>query len=90
MGTGLQNHPLFDLKLVYFFVIEVADSETDLGLFSTALVPNILLFYHLLDYARGRSVPRGHLHIFQNFYTIFVLTIMKVIKKLLLKFCDYL
>ena len=38
-GTGLQPAPppLFDLKLVYFYVIEVADSESDLGLFSTAL-----------------------------------------------------
>ena len=32
------NPPLFDIKLVYFNVIEVADSESDLGLFSTALV----------------------------------------------------
>ena len=36
--------PLFDIKLEYFSVIEVADSESDLGLFSTALVPEIFAF----------------------------------------------
>ena len=56
---------------MYFYVSEVADCETDLGLFSTALVPDILLFYHLLDYAQGRPGRRGHLHIGQNFYTNF-------------------
>ena len=30
--------PLFDLKLEYSYVIKVADFESDLGLFSTALV----------------------------------------------------
>ena len=43
-GTGLQNPPLFGLKLAYFYVIDVADSEYDLGLFSTALVSEIFEF----------------------------------------------
>ena len=34
---------------MYFYVIEVADSESDLGLHGKALVSEILLFYHLLD-----------------------------------------
>ena len=32
------NPPLFDLKIVYSYVIEVADSESDLGLHGRALV----------------------------------------------------
>ena len=51
---------------MYFYVIEVADSESDLGLFSTALVSEIFAFYHLLEYARGRPGRRGHVHIGQN------------------------
>ena len=43
--------PLFDLKIVYSYVIEVADSESEVGLFSTALVSKIYAFYHLLDNA---------------------------------------
>ena len=38
IGTGLQPPPAFRPKLVYSYVIEVADSESDGGLFSTALV----------------------------------------------------
>ena len=59
------------------YVIEVADSESDLGLFSTALVSEIFALYHLLEYARGRPGYRGHN---QNFLFKFVLTIMKVIR----------
>ena len=36
--------PLFDLKIVYFYVIEVADSESDLGLHDLALVSKIQVF----------------------------------------------
>ena len=36
--------PIFDLKLVYFYVIIVANSESNLGVFITALVSKILLF----------------------------------------------
>ena len=39
--------PLFDPKLVYSYVIEVADSESDLGFFSTALVSEIFLFLRI-------------------------------------------
>ena len=42
--TSLQN-PLFRPKIVYFYVIEVADFEYDLGLLSTALVSEIFLFF---------------------------------------------
>ena len=54
--------PLFDLKLLYSYVIEVADSESDLGLHGKALVSEIFTFYHLLKYARGRPGRRGHVH----------------------------
>ena len=64
--------PLFDLKLVYSYVIEVADSESDFGLFSTALVSEIIAFYHL-KYARGRPGRRGHVHLGQNFLFKFFL-----------------
>ena len=59
--------PLFDLKLVYSYVIEVTDSESDLGLHGKALVPEIFAFYHLLEYARGRPGRRGHVHLGHNF-----------------------
>ena len=36
--------PLFDLKIVYPYVIEVADSESDLGLHGKALVSEIHVF----------------------------------------------
>ena len=61
-----QNPPLFQLKLVYSYVIEVADSESDLGLYRTALVSEIFAFYHL-ENARGRPGRRGHVHLDQNF-----------------------
>ena len=59
--------PLFDLKLGYSYVIEVADSESDLGLHDKALVSEIFAFYHLLKYARGRPRRRGHVHLGHNF-----------------------
>ena len=67
-GTGLENPPLlFDLKILYSYVIEDADSESDLGLHSKALVSKIFAFYHLLEYARGRPARPGHVHFGQNF-----------------------
>ena len=73
MGTTLLNTPpLFDLKIVYSYVIEVADSESDLGLHAKALVSEIFSFYHLLECARGRPGRRGHVHLCQkNFIQIF-------------------
>ena len=56
---------------MYSYVIEVADSESDLCLFSTALVSKIFAFYHLLEYARGRPGRRGHVHLGQNFFFFF-------------------
>ena len=60
---------------MYFYVIEGADSESDLGLFSTALVSEIFAFYHLLEYARGRPGRRGDVHLGQN-----VLMFLRVIR----------
>ena len=47
---------------MYSYVIEVADSESDLGLHGKALVSEIFAFYNLLEYARGRPGRRGHVH----------------------------
>ena len=58
---------LLDLKIVYSYVIEVADSESDLGLHGRALVYKIFAFYYLLEYARGRPGRRGHVHFGHNF-----------------------
>ena len=45
MGAALQNYSsLFDLKIVYSYVIEVADSESAVGLHVTAPVSEILVF----------------------------------------------
>ena len=72
--------PSFPPKIVYSYVIEVADSESDLSLHSRALVSEIFAFYHLLEYARGRPGRRGHVHLghnisiqifFSNFFNIF-------------------
>ena len=46
-GRKTPYPPLFDLKLVYFYVIEVADSESDFGLHGKALVSEILLFIQI-------------------------------------------
>ena len=52
----LQKTPLppphFDLKIVYSYVIEVADSESDLSLNNLSLVSKIFAFYHLPENAR--------------------------------------
>ena len=48
--------PAFSTKISLFlvsYVIEVADSESDLGLHDKALVSEIFAFYHLLESARG-------------------------------------
>ena len=66
----LYNPPLFDLKLVYSYVIEVADSESDLGLHGKSLVSEIFAFYHL-EYARGRPARRGHVQLY-TLVTIFL------------------
>ena len=47
MGAGLQPPPLFNLKIVYSYVIEVADSESELGLHGKALVLKIMVFLQI-------------------------------------------
>ena len=46
--TGLLNlHPAFRLKTVYSYVIEVADSKSDLVLHGRALVSEIMVFLRI-------------------------------------------
>ena len=52
---------------MYSYVIEVADSESDLGLFNRGLVSEIFAFYHLQENAFGRPGRRGHVHLGQIF-----------------------
>ena len=59
---------LFELKLIYSYVIEVADSESDLGFFQYCSSSEIFEFYHLLEYSRGRPGRRGHVHLGHNFF----------------------
>ena len=48
IGAGRETPPpLFDLKIVYSYVIEVADSESDLGLHGRALVSEIMVFFRI-------------------------------------------
>ena len=54
---------------MYSYVIEVADSESNFGWFSTALDWEIFAFYNLLKYAQGRPGRREHVHLSQNFGT---------------------
>ena len=61
--------PLFDLKIVYSYVIEVADSESGLGLRGNALVSErswAFAFYHLLENALWRPGRRGSVHLGQT------------------------
>ena len=47
-GTPGEPPPLlFELKLMYSYVIELADSESDRGFFSTALVSEIMVFLRI-------------------------------------------
>ena len=42
-----KSPPLFDRKLVYYYVIEVADSESDLGLHGKPLVSEKMAFLRI-------------------------------------------
>ena len=42
------NPRLFDLKFVYFYVIEVADSKSNLNLHGKSLISKILLFLKII------------------------------------------
>ena len=66
----LYKPPAFRPKIVYSHVIEVADSESGLGLFSTTLVSEIFAFYHL-EYARGRTGRRVMDTLVKIFYSNF-------------------
>ena len=63
----------FRPKNRYSYIIEIADSESDLGLYDKALVSKIFAFYHLLENALGRTGRRGHVqlgnyrNVFKNF-----------------------
>ena len=57
--------PSFRPKIVYSYVVKIADCESDLGLHGKALVSEILAFYHLLKYARGQPGSRGHVDLGQ-------------------------
>ena len=43
----LENPPHFELKLMYSYVIELADSKSDLVFFSSALVSEIMVFLRI-------------------------------------------
>ena len=60
LETGQQNPPpLCRLKLVYSYVIEVADSKYQLHLHHKGLVLKIFVFFHLIENALGRPGRRG-------------------------------
>ena len=64
---------------MYSYVIEIADSESDRGFFSYALVLEIFVFYHLLEYARGPLGRRGHVQLGHNYsIQIFVSKIFNI------------
>ena len=65
-GTFSQPLPAFRPKIVYSYVIEVADSESDLGLCNRCLVSEIFAFYHLQENALRRPGRRGHVHLVPN------------------------
>ena len=57
---------------MYSYVVEIADSESDISLHGKALVSEILAFYHL-ECARGRPKRRGHVHLGQKKIYFFVM-----------------
>ena len=68
-GITLQP-PLFDLKIVYSYWIEVSEFESNLGLHSTAQVSEIFGLPHGNGLASGNAIrrPRRHGHV--NLYLI--------------------
>ena len=50
---------IFDLKIVYSYVIEIAGFQISLGLYNWNLVAEILVFYHLQENALRQPACRG-------------------------------
>ena len=59
--------PLFDLKIVYSYVIEVANSEYDFVLSDRGLNLEILVFYHLQENTLCRPGRHAYVHLAQKF-----------------------
>ena len=49
---------LFDLKIVYSYVIEIPDSESEFGFYNKGLVSEIIAFYHFQNNALSRPGRR--------------------------------
>ena len=56
---------------MYSYVIEVADSESYLGLHGQSQISEIFAFYHLLENALGRRGRHGHVHFGQKIFGVF-------------------
>ena len=68
LSAQLQNLSLFDLKIVYSYVVKIADFEPDLVLWNRGLVLEIFAFYHILENAFRRPGRLGHVHLGQKFF----------------------
>lgn len=68
------NPPVFDLKIVYSYAIEVADFESDLCLYSNALVYDIFAFNFLWNMHEVHQyvVIMYILYTLVNFFLIFL------------------
>ena len=62
----------FRPKIMYSYVIKVADSESDLGLHSTQ-VSEIFAFYHLVENVLCRPGRRSYVHLGQKFMQLHLL-----------------
>ena len=55
--------PLFDMKILDSYVIEVADSESDFGFYNKDLVSEIFALYRLQKNALRRPGCRGYVQL---------------------------
>ena len=60
------THPLFDLKIIYSYKIDVADSKSDFGFYNKGLVSNTFASYYLPENALRRPKRRGHVRLVPN------------------------
>ena len=63
---------------MYSYVIEVADTESDLGLHDKSLISEMFVFYYFLENAQGWPGRRGYVNLGQYFLMFFrVLRVFK-------------
>ena len=76
---------LFDIKIVYFYVIEVSHFESNLGLHDKALISKIFAFYDLIENALGPPGRRAHVHFGNSKQFLRILRVLRVFESIFTK-----